>query len=179
MFLQNMTVVSQSSTVKCILKQPKNDERPKVLPTLIELTRSNSTDTSSTVNIFGLLINVSLHSKGANGLRRLGAASLACETIRLHPADGSPDLLASSFALLHETYEASQHDEEGRSIGLAENIIAAMKANPEDEMLHVNACHLLARLSHDPLVRGLIQEPRAKEILQAAKRLFPLIELPQ
>ncbi|EJK52318.1 hypothetical protein THAOC_28422 [Thalassiosira oceanica] len=47
MFLQNMTGVSQSSTVKCILKQAKNDERPKVLPALIAMTKSNSTDTSS------------------------------------------------------------------------------------------------------------------------------------
>ena len=72
MFLQNMAVVSQSSTVKCILKQHKNDERPEVLSALIAMTKSNSADASSTVNIFGLLINVSLHSKGAKRLKNLG-----------------------------------------------------------------------------------------------------------
>ena len=135
-----MCCVSKTA-IKSILKSKRiGDDNLDLLPTLVASIQNNPSNAELIFSIFGLFLNVASDVKGLSALESLDDINtVAVGAIRDHP--NSPELHEVTFALLQNTVNADCESEDSANL-----ILLSMKNYPEEEMLQINGCKLLALL---------------------------------
>ena len=145
-----MTVVSPNTTITSILGQTRrrrsdnndDNDRLDLLPTLLAAIQTHSNNDDLAFSVFGLLSNVSLHTKGIASLRSLNVYTLAVEAAHKYPSH--VELRTVAFSLLHHI--GNDANDEQTTLDLADLVMKSIVTHPDEEMLQMNARQLLQDL---------------------------------